>query len=221
MDWRVVSIGTLPRHPHWNERGDSRVGHATTSVIKTDGATLLVDPSLPPKLLESKLDERWGLTLSDISHVFLTSYDPDRRRTLGGLGHAKWLMHEQEILSASAAIQSEIERSEEDREVVTILNTHLELLQNFDATPDKPFAGVDLFPVQGFTSGGCGLLLPLPQKTVLITGDAVATREHVERGSVLQNCADIERAKESFLECVEIADVIIPGRDNLVFNSGR
>jgi hypothetical protein len=49
----------------------------------------------------------------------------------------------------------------------------------------------------------------------------VATQEHLEKGSVLQNCADIELAKESFLESVEIADIIIPGRDNVILNPAR
>jgi hypothetical protein len=65
------------------------------------------------------------------------------------------------------------------------------------------------------------ILLPLPKQTILIAGDTVATQEHLEKGSVLQNCADIELAKESFLESVEIADIIIPGRDNVILNPAR
>jgi hypothetical protein len=35
---------------------------------------------------------------------------------------------------------------------------------------------------------------------------------------VLPDCADREAAKESFEEAVEIADVLVLGRDNLVVN---
>ena len=221
MDWRIASIGTLSCHPLWNERGDHRVGHATTTVIKTGGEIILVDPSLPPTLMEARLQERWGLKLSDITQVFLTSFDPDRRRTLSGVEHANWIMHEPEIQSAAAAIQDEIRRAENDPSVVNILKEHLGLLGNFASPDDNPFPLVDLFPIPGFTPGSCGLLLPLPNKTVLVTGDTVATSEHLEQGSVLQNCANIELTKESLVECIEIADIIIPGRDNAVLNPTR
>ena len=242
MDVRVISIGTLANNPLWNERGTPgtpgtpgttgttgttgnprkpRVGHATTTAIKTGNAILLVDPSLPPELMDARLGERWGLRLADITDVFLTSFDPDRRRTLHGVEHANWLMHEPEIQSASEAIQDEIRRAENDPAVVNILEEHLGLLANFTSPGDHPFPSVDLFPIPGFTPGSCGLLLPLPKQTVLIAGDTVATVEHLQKGSVLQNCANIEVAKESFMECVEIADIIIPGRDNIILNAAR
>ena len=221
MDWKVASIGTLANHPLWNERPEHRIGHATTTLIKSDDALLLVDPSLTPDLMNARLDERWGVKLSDVTHVFLTSFDPDRRRTLQGLVHATWLMHEPEIQSAATAIQDEVVRAENDTEVVNILNEHLVLLANFTVPNDNPFSCVDLFPIPGFTLGSCGLLLPTTERTILITGDTVATQEHLEKGSVLQNCANIELAKESFLECVEIADIIIPGRDNVILNTNR
>jgi glyoxylase-like metal-dependent hydrolase (beta-lactamase superfamily II) len=221
MEWRVISIGALASHPLWNERGDHRVGHATTTLIKSDGAVLLVDPSLPPHLMEARLDERWGAKLSDVTHVFLTSFDPDRRRTLLGLEHATWCMHDSEIQSAALAIQDELGLAENDPAVVNILQEHLELLSNFAPPQDAFLPQVDLFPTPGFTPGSCGLLLPTQNQTILITGDTVATSEHLKKGSVLQNCANIELAKESFVECVEIADVIVPGRDNVVLNANR
>ena len=35
---------------------------------------------------------------------------------------------------------------------------------------------------------------------------------------MLSGAADVEQARESFQEAVEIADVLIPGRDNLIVN---
>ena len=221
MDWRVASIGTLSRHPLWNERGEPRTGHATTTIVRLDGVVLLVDPSLPPAMMDARLQERWGIGLTEVTHVFLTSFDPDRRRTLRGVEHASWYMHEPEIQSAETVIQEEIDRAEHDPDVVEILKEHLSLLASFTSPEDHLFSSVDLFPLPGFTLGSCGLLLPLPKKTILITGDTVASREHLDKGSVLQNCADIEMAKESFLECIEIADVIVPGRDNVIHNPVR
>ena len=61
----------------------------------------------------------------------------------------------------------------------------------------------------------------LPTRTVLIAGDAVATIEHLEQGKVLPHCVNLAQAQESFKEAIEIADVIIPGRDNIVLNPLR
>ncbi|MFO0835102.1 MAG: hypothetical protein U0638_09040 [Phycisphaerales bacterium] len=45
--------------------------------------------------------------------------------------------------------------------------------------------------------------------------------EHLQQGQVLPNCADYDKAKESFQEAVEIADFLILGRDNIVANPTR
>ncbi len=58
-------------------------------------------------------------------------------------------------------------------------------------------------------------------RATLICGDAVPTLEHLERGQVLHGAIDIETASESFKEALEIADVLIPGRDNWVINPLR
>ena len=221
MDWRIVSIGTLASNPLWNETGVPRTGHATTTVIKSDNATLLVDPSLPAKMMNARLQERWGFGLDAVTHIFLTSFDPDRRRALDGLGHVTWLMHEPEIQSAALAISDELQRAEGDSALTLILEQHKDLLRKFDVAPDRVLSGVDLFPLPGYTMGSCGLLLPTPKRTILICGDTVATSEHLVQGSVLANCVNIEMAQESLKECVEIADVIVPGRDNVVLNPIR
>ena len=38
---------------------------------------------------------------------------------------------------------------------------------------------------------------------------------------MLPSCIDVEQAGESFREAIEIADVIIPGRDNVLLNPLR
>lgn len=58
-------------------------------------------------------------------------------------------------------------------------------------------------------------------RATLICGDAIPTLEHLERGQVLHGAIDIEMASESFKEALEIADVLIPGRDNWVINPLR
>ena len=42
--------------------------------------------------------------------------------------------------------------------------------------------------------------------------------EHLTQGKVLPWAPDVTQARESFAEVIEIADLIILGRDNLVVN---
>lgn len=221
MDWRIASIGTLASNPLWNETGSPRTGHATTTVIKSGDTVLLVDPSLPPQMLDARLQERWGLTLPKVTHVFLTSFDSDRRRTLDGLRHAVWYLHEPEIQAANATINDELSQAEGDNEVTQLLEEHRTLLQSFEVPQDNMMAGVDLFPLPGYTHGSCGLLLPTIRQTVLICGDTIATSEHLQQGRVLSSAQNIELAQDSFKECLEIADILVPGRDNVLLNPTR
>ena len=108
-----------------------------------------------------------------------------------------------------------------DKELAAVLRTHLSILKKCKPAPDSLAEGVDLFPLPGVTPGCCGLLLPLPRATVCICGDAVATCEHLVEGKVLLESFDIEQAQESFAEVVQVADLLIPGRDNLTLNPLR
>ena len=54
--------------------------------------------------------------------------------------------------------------------------------------------------------------------TTLIAGDAVPTREHLLAAQILPDAVDVAAAQESMREAYEIADVIVPGHDNLFLN---
>jgi hypothetical protein len=64
----------------------------------------------------------------------------------------------------------------------------------------------------------CGLLIEEPRHTTVICGDAIPTVEHLDQGKVLVSALDVEKAKASFEEAVEIADLLVLGRDNMVVN---
>lgn len=221
MDFRIISIGTLPVHPLWDERSETRTGHTTTTVIRSREHVMLVDPSLPEQVIDARLHERWGMRMDDVTHVFLTSFDVDRRRTLDGLTQAVWWMHAPEIESWQAILQDELLRAEGDLELEQLIEHHLRLLDAFVVPQDHLMEGVDLFPLPGYTIGSCGLLLPTAKRTIVIAGDSAPTQEHIEKCQVLSTCADIETAQESLKECIEIADIIVPGRDNIMLNPLR
>ena len=220
MDYRVISIGTLSRHPFWKETAGLRTPHATTTLIRSEDRVILVDPSLPPPVIAARLNERSGLTPQAVTDIFLTNFRPAHRMGLTAFMHAQWWISEAERESVGPALIELLQRDlEPDRRKQ--VEHEIALLQRCQVAPDTLAEGVDLFPLPGYTAGTSGLLLPLSQATVLIAGDAVPTSEHLERGQVLQNAADVERAVESMREAIEIADWIIPGHDNITPNLAR
>lgn len=224
MDFRILSIGALSVHELWERQGPARTPHATTTLIEAghgrDARRIVVDPGLPPAVVAARLSERAGLTPDDVSDVFLTSFRPAHRAGLAAFPDARWLIAERERETVGVALVAAFERAEDEEDKAAIRG-EIALLKRFRAADDRIAEGVDLFPLPGFTPGTCGLLLVEPTRTTLIAGDAVATSEHLDRGRVLRGAADVEAAKASLGEAVEIADVIVPGHDNVVLNPTR
>jgi glyoxylase-like metal-dependent hydrolase (beta-lactamase superfamily II) len=221
--FRVISIGTLAHNPLWGERGDVRPAHATTVLIEAGDAKILVDPSLPEQILVPRLAERSGLKPDAVTHVFLTNFHPLRRRGLAAFDDAQWMVGELEREAIGAQLVGKYQEAEEagDSDLAASLRAEVALLQRCKAAPDRLAEGVDLFPLYGITPGSCGLLLPQPSMTVLVAGDAVATNEHLAAGKVISPVFSLEQSQESFREAVEIADLIVCGRDNAVVNPLR
>lgn len=221
----------MAANDRWSEREPVRTGHATTSLIETtaldsdEPVRILVDPSLPPPALLARLRERTNLGPSDITHVFLTSFRPDVRRALTAFESAAWLIAEREREAVGVPLVEGLKRlaqnfDEPDEHVEAVLRADIALLQRCQAAPDQIAKGVDLFPLTGVTAGLCGLLLAGAETTV-VCGDAVPTVEHLEEGRVPPMCDDREAALESLREAIEIADVMILGRDNIAINPAR
>ncbi|MHC4833895.1 MAG: MBL fold metallo-hydrolase [Planctomycetota bacterium] len=146
-----------------------------------------------------------------------------RRRGLALFDEARWCLDARERDALHASLQEKLEEADRagDAELAATVRSELSVLGRCEAAPDRLAEGVDLFPLPGDTPGTCGLLLALPGQTVLVCGDAVATVEHLERGMVLPGANDLKQAQASFMEAVEIADLLVPGRDNLVLNPMR
>lgn len=227
MDLRIISIGCLDAHPLWDERQPVRTGHATTTLIRLGQMTLLVDPGLPGPILESRLAERARITPADVTHVFLTSFRPDVRRGLPLFERAAWWISEAEREGVGVPLIDALKRAAEahDHKLEELLRQDIAALKRCEAAPDRlgRAAGtrIDLFPLPGVTPGLAGLVVAEPNRTTVVAGDAVPTIEHFERGQVLKSAADAARAAESFAEVLEIADIIVPGRDNLIVNPMR
>lgn len=220
IDVRVISIGTLSANPEWGESGDVRTSHATCTLIRSGDSAIIVDPSLPEPIMRAKLAERSGLDADAITGVFLTSFKPDVCRGITAFEHAQWFVSERERESIGVPLIAKLQEAVEegDDELAGALEADVAILQRCQAAPDRLAVGVDLFPLPGVTPGLAGLLIAGANHTTLICGDAVPTVEHLQQGKVLSVCADLDQARESYAEAVEIADVLVLGRDNWALN---
>jgi glyoxylase-like metal-dependent hydrolase (beta-lactamase superfamily II) len=214
----VISIGTLSRNRLWGESAAGRTPHATTTLVRAGKRTILVDPGLPPQALAARLNERTGLRPEQVDVVFLTNSRPAHRAGIGLFTKAKVLMHEVEQQSAVAQLQNLIDQAPPEDVDRAALVRELELIESAGVAEDKLADQVDLFPLFGYTPGTCGLLVAAYTYTALIAGDAVPTQDHFLAGQVLPDAQDILAAQESMREVYEIADLIVPGHDNLFLN---
>ncbi|TVQ81320.1 MAG: MBL fold metallo-hydrolase [Phycisphaeraceae bacterium] len=217
---RIISIGACEMHDLWGERSAARTGHATTTLITSGRTRILVDPGLPAQALAARLRERANIAPRDITHIFLTSFRPDTRRALPLFEEAIWWISESEREGVGVPLVSSLQRAEEagDKELADTIRAEIELLRRFEAAPDHLCDRVDLFPLPGVTPGLAGLIVADTRHTTVICGDAIPTTEHLEQGAVPKWSADAVRAQESFADAVEIADLLILGRDNIVVN---
>lgn len=213
----VVSIGALSHNRLWSEAVPLRTAHATTTYIVDGERRILTDPSLPATALAARFNERTGKTLADVTDVFCTTLRPVHRRSLEALPDAAWWVNELELQTYSEHLEKLLASAERlsDQDAHAI-RADMKLLAKFSPAPDAFTPQISLFPTPGPSPGAAGLLLTPTDMTIAVAGDAALTGEHVERGQVWQGCADTEAAMESLGELVEIADMIIPGHDNLI-----
>lgn len=198
----ILSIGALARNLLWNETTSRRSQHATCTLIRSAKRTIIVDPGLPAPALAARIFERTGLTPSAITDVFLTHVSNDSVAGLELFESARWFCSSPELETIAERAQNEGESSLQ------------EMVAKLRAMPDVLEAGIDLYPLPGFSHGTAGLLIGSPVTTILITGPAVASLDHFLAGQVLPDCINIAAAKESLQEVYDIADTIVPGYDN-------
>lgn len=231
MDIRLISLGALAANPLWGEQTPVRTGHATTTLIQAGKKRILVDPGLPEVVLAARLHERSGLKPTDITDVFLTCFKPEMTRGLRLFDHAKWWIHEAEREAVGIMLADTLRRAmvmddssgRDDWDTgnpdpLDALRERVAQLRHCQPAPDRLADRVDLFPLPGVTPGLCGLLVAAPSHTMLICSDAIPDGEHLSNGRVLDDSADVTQARESFAEAVEVADLLICGRDGLVVN---
>ncbi len=218
LELRVISIGALAAHPLWGERTPVRTGHATCTLLRTGDLVVLIDPGLPEQAMVARLAERANITPEQVTHVFLTSFHTDTHRGIGAFEHATWWISRAEREGVGVPMIGGLRHAVEqgNRELRQALEREVAILERCEETPEAIAEDVDVFPLPGVTPGLCGLLVTEGESATLVCGDAAPTVEHIRRRLVLPWSVNVDAAKASFSEALEIAEWLIPGRDNLM-----
>jgi glyoxylase-like metal-dependent hydrolase (beta-lactamase superfamily II) len=222
VEFTVISIGTMSRNLLWGETAAVRTSHATTTLVTAGKRLILVDPSLPATVLAARFSERTGKTFGDVTDVFCTTLRPVHRRGIAALHHAQWWVHEDELDAYRRhleGLKDTAERiSEEDAGAV---DADLKLLEQFRPAPEEFDEQVTVYPMAGPSPGSAGLLLTPATASIVIAGDGAVTGEHVRRGQIWEGCADREAALRTLQDCMELADTIVCGHDNVMHLAGK
>src|ERR1043165_7710685 len=159
MDLRVISIGALSAHPLWGERSPVRSGHSTTTLIRAGKKTILVDPGLPDQVIIPRLAERANAKPADITHIFLTSFNPELRRGILAFQHAAWWIAgaARDGIGAALIARAHEAAEEEDEPLKAPLQQEIAILHRCQPAPDHIADDrgerIDLFPLPGLTPG--------------------------------------------------------------------
>jgi len=217
VEYCVISIGALSHNRLWGESGPVRTAHATTTLVVADRRLILVDPSLPEPALAARFNERTGRSLGDVTDVFCTTLRPVHRRSIQACHHAAWWCGEAELEHHRRQLDQLLGASQRlNSEEAALVEADLKLMDRFRPAPETFTPQVHFYPMIGASPGSAGLLLTPAATTIAIAGDAVLTAQHLELGQVWEGCSDVQAAMESLQDLVEVADLIVPGHDNIV-----
>ena len=194
--WDLITMGNLSRNRYWGEDESTprRPTLCTTTLIVGDGFRLLVDPACEDaERMAAELDRRSGLNLSDIDAVFVTHDHGDHHYGLRHFPDAKWL--------AAAGVAAKINASKE-------YDKHVEPVSG------KLYGDIDVLPTPGHTMEHHSLRFDCDGLSVVVTGDAVMTRDFWRDRRGFFNSVDIELAGQTIEAIAKIADVVVPGHDD-------
>jgi len=201
--WDVITIGNLSRNRYWGESEKRGVRSAICSctLIAGEDFRILVDPSLESeKEMAAELDRRTGMSTSEIDTVFITHGHGDHHYGLAHFPKARWL--------AGADVADGLNRSKRYSKLIEPAGDHI-------------LGAVDVIPTPGHTMDHCSLSFDCKGFSVIVAGDAVATRDFwVERRGYF-NAVDFELSARTMDTIASIADIVVPGHDNYILTLSR
>lgn len=194
--WDVITIGNLSRNRYWGESDAKAVRSAicTCTLVSGEGFRLLVDPSLADEAeMAKELDRRSGVEPRDITAVFVTHEHGDHWAGIAHFPDAKWL--------AAPA-------------VAEILNKSGKLPRSFEDAPARLFDAVEALSTPGHTGTHHSLHFDCEGLSVVVAGDAVATRDFFRERRGYFNAVDFDLSARTMDKLADMADIIVPGHDN-------
>jgi len=192
----VITIGNLSRNRYWGESDAKAVRSAicTCTLITGEGFRLLVDPSLADAAeMAAELDRRTGTRPGDVAAVFVTHEHGDHVAGIAHFPDARWL--------AAPAVAEAVNKS-------------AKLPRRIEGAPDRLFEAIDVIATPGHTETHHSLRLDCDGLSVVIAGDAVATRDFFRERRGYFNAVDFERSARTMDRLSTMADIIVPGHDN-------
>jgi glyoxylase-like metal-dependent hydrolase (beta-lactamase superfamily II) len=198
--WDIVTIGNLSRNRYWGESDEKPLRRAicTCTVISGNSFNLLVDPSLEDySMMFEELNRRTGLTPEKIDTVFITHQHSDHVAGLKHFENAKWL--------AASSVASGLNKT-------GILKKRIEPSGNI------LFNSIEVLPSPGHTDDHHILRFDCQGMSVVIAGDSVPTRDFWKEKRGYYNAVDFDQSRKTMEHIESIADIIVPGHDNMFFN---
>jgi glyoxylase-like metal-dependent hydrolase (beta-lactamase superfamily II) len=198
--WDVITIGNLSRNRYWGESDEKPLRSAicTCTVVTGENFHLLVDPSIKDAtLMATELDRRTGLSIEEIDTIFITHQHDDHLFGLKHFPKAKWV--------AGADVAAALNKSGKfDKQIEPAGKTLL--------------GAFDVIPMPGHTPDSTGLRFDHNGYSIVISGDAVASKDYWDGGQMYYNVMDMEASKKTLAMISSIADIIVPGHDNYFLN---
>ena len=194
--WDVITIGNLSRNRYWGEADANGVRSVICTCTLITGADfrLLVDPSLADEQqMTRELDRRTGLKLNGVTAVFVTHEHGDHWAGISHFSETRWL--------ASPG-------------VAEVLNASGKLPRKLEGVSGRLFDAVDVIPTPGHTPGHHSVRFDCDGMSVVVAGDAVATRDFFHDRRPYYNASDVALSIRTMDELAKMADLLVPGHDN-------
>lgn len=195
--WDVITVGNLSRNRYWGEADNKAVREVlcTCTLIRGEGYALLVDPSVPDAgIMTKELNRRTGLTLDDITTIFVTHEHGDHVAGIAHFPKVPWY--------ASAAVAEVLNQSPKFA------------AKKMEAAPRTFFDAIDVIPTPGHTRGHHSLRFDCDGRSIAVVGDAVATLDFWRERRSFYNAVDPEQGAKTMDYLASIATIIVPGHDN-------
>jgi len=198
--WDVITIGSLSRNRYWGD-SDEKAVHTvicTCTVISGKNFHVLVDPSIADEnLMKTELDRRTGLKPDDIDLVFITHQHGDHYAGLKHFQKSKWVA---------------------GNETASILNKTGNFAKQIEPAGTNLFGTIEVISTPGHTTDHHGLRFDYKGFSIVIAGDAIATKDFYDERRPYYNALDIAESKRTMEKINSLANIIVPGHDNFFVN---